>query len=479
MHRDLPRAITRKDGLLEPTEATKVPTGMHRENRQKFLRQLFASHPELESENSVVLFKGAPSLNFFETDVNFYPHQEATFMYLFGVNEADVYALIELKSGKAIIVTPRLDPAYKMWMVVPDPDFFKSNYDIDDSIYEDELQAYLEKLETKCIYLPYGQNAAYSKPTDVANFDWLSKFKVDKEIAYPVVVQCRFGKSESEMKVLRQAYYHTLQAHQHIMQSARVGTYENQIEAIFQFEAQSRLGSKFLTAMPVVSSGANLHKLEYHENDKRIEDNTLVLCDLGIKYNGFCADVTNTFPINGKFSKLQREVYDLLVGGVKLGKDILKPSTSVESLHNEILGYITKGLMNMGIITKNENGIIQQFMPHLSIIPSGHGETEVGYDTRTVKALEKNDRKATNLTYMWPKLKTSSVVTVSVGVYFDPELLPLMEDIVDIGKFTQYAAEVGGARIERQFVITETGAEELTPSPLTADEIEALMKRSA
>ena len=315
-------------------------------------------------------------------------------MGLFGTNEPNLHALIEVKTGKGIIVVTRADPAYKLWMMVLDTDYFKNTYDIDDVIYEDELQEYLEKLDVSCIYLPSGRNAAYSSETVVANFNYLSKFKVDKEIIYDILSQSRMHKTDAELEVLRIAYTYSVQAHKHIMQSVRPGVYENQIEAIFRFEAHSRLGSKFLTALPVVSSGKNLCNVYYYDNDAQIPDNSLVIADMGIKYLGYCADITNTFPINGKFSTLQRDIYTLLVEAVQYAKSILKPKSDVETLHGKILQVMMKGLVARGIIIKYDPSFDSLFIPHLTVIPSGLGETEAGYDSRAAEKIEETESKS-------------------------------------------------------------------------------------
>lgn len=484
---DLPKGVLTR-GLLEPTEAKPVPKGLHQANRQKLISLFKAKNPALASENSVILFKGSPSSFIHESDADVLPHQEAIFSSLFGSTEGDLYGIIEIKSGKAVLLPARLDPAYKIWMTVPDHAYFKNLYDVDDVVFLDEVEQYLEKLQPSCIYLPTGSNVAHGKQVDTASFEWLSKFKVDKKLVYPRVIESLWQKTAQELEVLRYAYSTTAEAHRNILQSASPGIYEFQIEALFRFEIQSRIGSRFLTAQPVISSGKKLSALYYFENNQQIQDGSLVIMDMGAKYHGYCSDITTTFPINGKFNTQQRQVYDLLVETFRFAQSNIKPSQHIEGLHQKILDFLMKGLEKLGVLLegKTEKAFDNLLCPHLTVFPSGLSEVESGHDTETAENLKASDPKATNLTYMWPKLKAGMIVTVAVGLYFDPAVIKAAIDNdedaargVDQAKLNQFVQNVGGARIERQLVLTANGAEELVPTPLTSDQVEACIRGQA
>ena len=464
-----------------------MPKGLYSGNRKKFLDKLFAQSPELQEENSIILFKGDTQKVVHESDSELFPHQEANFLALFGALEHDLFGFIELKSKKAVLAPTRLDPACKIWMTVPDAAYFKSLYEIDDVVFVDELPKYLEKLQPKCIYLPSGSNITHGRPLDVASFDWLSQYKVNNEKVYPSLVQSRWRKTQEELQVFRHGYAISAEAHQNILQSVKPGTFEHQIEAVFKFEAQSRLGAKFLTAQPVVSSGKNISNLHYSSVDNEIVDGGLVLMDMGAKYHGYCADITTTFPINGKFSSHQRDIYDLVAEAFRLGKDKIKPSTSIHELHNLITEYMFKGLERLGIFKTGKSSKTIEFLlcPHLTVCLSGLSEIEAGYESKTAQELKANNKGASSYAYMWPKLESQTVVTLAPGLYFDERLIqqtlqdPETRDAVDESKLNEYITKVGGVRIERQLVVTDNGVEELGSMPLTAEDIEACMKGEA
>lgn len=468
---------------MNSSEDKGVPKGLHSSNRKKFLDKLFSRYPELEDENSVVLFKGSLNGAVHESDTDIFPHQEAAFLSLFGAQQGDLHGIIELKTKKAILIPPNVDPAYAIWLTIPDAQYYKNNYEVDDVIFSQDLEQYLEKLHPTTIYVPAGQNIVHGKDADVASFDWLSKYKVDRKRIYPFLIEARWHKSESEIGLIRTANNISSQAQINILQSVKPDIKEYQIEALFRFEVQSRIGSRFLTALPVVSSGDHLGQTSYFSNDETINDGSLVLMDMGAKCYGYCSDITTTFPINGKFNKHQREIYDILVEVFLETKKRLKPEAIVSDVDQSASKMLMGRLEKLGIITPGNGIYVKSLLsPHICLFLSGLSETESGYETETSKNLQAADPESTALTYLWPKLKKGMVVTIAVGLYFDKHQVGAVLQDKDAKayfnekKLKEYVDNVGGARIERQFIIGDSKAEDLANMPLTADEIEACMK---
>ncbi|UXY11752.1 Xaa-Pro aminopeptidase [Kosakonia sp. ML.JS2a] len=268
----------------------------------------------------------------------------------------------------------------------------------------------------------------------------------------PIVHEMRLFKSAEEIEVMRRAGEISALAHTRAMQVCRPGMFEYQLEGEIQHEF-NRHGARFPSYNTIVGSGVNGCILHYTENESQMRDGDLVLIDAGCEYMGYAGDITRTFPVNGKFSPAQREIYDIVLASLTRSLELFRPDTSIQDVTGEVVRIMINGLVKLGIL----KGEVEELVANNAHRPFFmHGLSHwLGLDVHDV-GVYGPDRSR--------KLAPGMVLTVEPGLYIAPD--------ADVPE--QYRGI--GIRIEDDIVITESGNENLTASVVkTADEIEALM----
>lgn len=268
----------------------------------------------------------------------------------------------------------------------------------------------------------------------------------------PIVHEMRLFKSAEEIEVMRRAGEISALAHTRAMQVCRPGMFEYQLEGEIQHEF-NRHGARFPSYNTIVGSGVNGCILHYTENESQMRDGDLVLIDAGCEYMGYAGDITRTFPVNGKFSPAQREIYDIVLASLTRSLELFRPDISIQEVTGEVVRIMINGLVKLGIL----KGEVEELVANNAHRPFFmHGLSHwLGLDVHDV-GVYGPDRSR--------KLAPGMVLTVEPGLYIAPD--------ADVPE--QYRGI--GIRIEDDIVITESGNENLTASVVkTADEIEALM----
>ncbi|AMO47262.1 Xaa-Pro aminopeptidase [Kosakonia oryzendophytica] len=268
----------------------------------------------------------------------------------------------------------------------------------------------------------------------------------------PIVHEMRLFKSAEEIEVMRRAGEISALAHTRAMQVCRPGMFEYQLEGEIHHEF-NRHGARFPSYNTIVGSGVNGCILHYTENESQMRDGDLVLIDAGCEYMGYAGDITRTFPVNGKFSPAQREIYDIVLASLTRSLELFRPDTSIQEVTGEVVRIMISGLLKLGIL----KGDVEELVANNAHRPFFmHGLSHwLGLDVHDV-GVYGQDRSR--------KLAPGMVLTVEPGLYIAPD--------ADVPE--QYRGI--GIRIEDDIVITESGNENLTASVVkTADEIEALM----
>ena len=268
----------------------------------------------------------------------------------------------------------------------------------------------------------------------------------------PIVHEMRLFKSPEEIDVLRRAGEISALAHTRAMQTCRPGMFEYQLEGEILHEF-NRHGARFASYNTIVGGGENGCILHYTENESELRDGELVLIDAGCEYRGYAGDITRTFPINGKFTPAQREIYDIVLASLDAALTLFRPGTSIQDVTSDVVRIMIAGLVKLGIL----KGDIDQLMAdnaHRAFFMHGLSHW-LGLDVHDV-GVYGPDRSRT--------LEPGMVLTVEPGLYIAPD--------ADVPP--QYRGI--GIRIEDDILITENGNENLTASVVKkADEIEALM----
>ncbi|NIE71226.1 MULTISPECIES: Xaa-Pro aminopeptidase [unclassified Pantoea] len=269
----------------------------------------------------------------------------------------------------------------------------------------------------------------------------------------PWVHEMRLFKSAEEIEILRQAGKISALAHTRAMQQCRPDMYEYQLEGEIHHEF-SRHGARFPSYNTIVGSGENGCILHYTENESAMRDGDLVLIDAGCEFHGYAGDITRTFPVNGRFTPPQREIYDIVLASLHKALSMFRPGVSIHEVNDEVVHIMITGLVDLGILDGNIDELFEA-QAHRPFFMHGLGHW-LGLDVHDVGDYGTPSRDRV--------LEPGMVLTVEPGLYIAP----------DASVPPQYRGI--GVRIEDDIVITATGHENLTDSVVKdPDAIEALM----
>lgn len=268
----------------------------------------------------------------------------------------------------------------------------------------------------------------------------------------PTVHELRLFKSEEEIAAMRRAGEISALAHTRAMRACRPGMFEYQLEGEIHHEF-TRHGARYPSYTTIVGGGENACILHYTENESELRDGDLVLIDAGCEYQGYAGDITRTFPVNGKFSPAQREIYDIVLASLETALKLYRPGTSIQEVTAEVVRIMVKGLVTLGILTGDVEHLIATHAHRPFFM---HGLSHwLGLDVHDVGAYGQDRSRV---------LAPGMVITVEPGLYIAPD--------ADVP--AQYRGI--GIRIEDDILITQDGNENLTASVVkSADDIEALM----
>lgn len=468
-------------------DTLKVPMSLFRDNRQRLTSRLRASS-EIFPGTFVVL-QGGSDVPFNDTDVNLPFRQESFFQWCFAVEEPECYGALNVDTGASILFVPRLPPEYAIWEGrLYTLDEFKKRYGVDEAHYTDEIASVLKEKQAKLLLTLNGRNSDSRLITREATFDGIDEFRVDNGLLYPEICECRVIKSPEEIKVLRYVCKISSEAHKTVMRSMRPGIPEYKAEACFLHYIYAVGGCRHMSYTCICGSGHNSSILHYGHagapNDKVIQDGDMCLFDMGGNYCGYAADITCSFPVNGKFTEDQKLIYN----GVLKARDAViaaaKPGVSWKDMHllaNRVLLTSLKegGLLVGDVEDMIRAGLNEVFQPH------GLGHL-LGLDVHDVGGyLPGNPERPSDAGVR--KLRTARTLlagmflTVEPGCYFidcllDAALADPIQSKFLVPKQLQRFRGFGGVRIEDDVLITETGVENFTEVPRTVEEIENFMR---
>ena len=266
--------------------------------------------------------------------------------------------------------------------------------------------------------------------------------------------ELRLYKSAAEIRLMKRAAQVSAKAHRRAMQACRPGLYEYQLEAELQYEFAMG-GARFPAYSSIVGGGANACVMHYVENDAKLRDGDLVLIDAGCELENYASDVTRTFPVGGRFSKEQRQLYDIVLDAQAAAFAEIKPGNHWNQPHDASVRVITEGLVKLGLLkgrvaTLIKKGAYREFYMHRV----GHW---LGLDVHDVGDYRVDEE--------WRLLEPGMVMTVEPGLYVAPDNRKVAKKWRGIG-----------IRIEDDVVVTDSGFEVLSDGvPKAADDIEALM----
>lgn len=298
--------------------------------------------------------------------------------------------------------------------------------------FEDDMKALLQgtvlylDLETKknTNYHSFGlsMQAAYAEACEVKD-------------AYPLIVELRFAKKPCEVDEIKKALSVTKKGIEALMRNSRPSMKEYELEAYFDFVLKSE-GQHDHAFTTIAASGGNATTLHYSENNTEMKDGDLILFDLGAKCNGYSADISRTFPVNGKFTPLQKTVYEIVLSANKKVESVACAGVTMGDLQKICIETLAEGCLAAGLI-KDKDEIKRVYF---------HGVSHsLGLDTH-----DPCPRNA--------PLPVGAVITNEPGLYFPEHNI--------------------GIRIEDDLVMTKTGCVNLSADIIKeVSEIEAFMTK--
>ncbi|HHW7569092.1 TPA: Xaa-Pro aminopeptidase [Mannheimia haemolytica] len=413
---------------------------------------------QMQDNSALLVFTESEKRRNSDSEYLFRP--DSYFWYLSGFAEPKSVVLLIKKEGKteSTIFVRKKDPLMETWNgkrlgVENAPKTLQFNEAFDIEEIETVLAKKLENL-TACYYA-----LGLQEWGDKILFATFEKIKANRQKVpttlidwQPMLSEMRLIKSELEIALIQQACHISSLAHIRAMKQARPNRYEWEIEGEIQHEF-SRFGARFPAYNSIVAGGENGCILHYNENDQVLKDGDLLLIDAGAEFAYYAGDITRTFPINGKFSEPQRELYELTLTMQKEAIKLLVPNSSIKAANDKAVQILTQGLVRLGILNGDVETLIEkkayrQFYMH----GLGHW---LGLDVHDVGDYgSERDRP----------LQIGMVLTVEPGIY-----IPKDADVPE-----QYKGI--GIRIEDNLLITEYGNKNLTSGcPKEITDIEQIM----
>ena len=266
--------------------------------------------------------------------------------------------------------------------------------------------------------------------------------------------EMRLIKDGHEVALMRRAGDISAAAHCLAMQAARPGVAEYAVEAVLQHEFR-RCGAQAPAYTPIVAGGVNACVLHYVENNATLADGDLLLIDAGCELDGYASDITRTFPVNGRFSGPQRDVYELVLAAQAAAIAVVKPGAHWNAPHDAAVAVLAQGFIDLKLLGGTLDAVLEQetykqFYMHRT----GHW---LGLDVHDAGEYKTGGE--------WRELQPGMVLTVEPGCYIRP------------GPGVPKAFAHIGIRIEDDALVTDGGCEILSAAaPKSVADIEALMR---
>ena len=416
---------------------------------------------EKQPKNSVLLIPGA-NTHYRNADSAYAFRQDSNFYYLSGFCEPDsLMAIINNDDGiNSVIFVPPKDKLKEIWDGHRAGPIGAVKEFLFDKAYDNsEIDNMMPEILFGCdqVLYPIGKKNGFDQKV----IDWTteasSKDRHSKSInildASSTIGNARLIKDDHEISLIKKACDISAEAHIEAMKNVKNAESEQSIESLYVYEFSKR-GGRFPAYTPIVAGGENACVLHYIENNKKLNKNELLLVDAGCEYEMYASDITRTYPISGKFSKEQLEIYKIVhdamnaaIDKVKEGNNIMEPQQISEKI-------ITNGLVELGLLhgdpeDLHKKGAFKDFYMH----KIGHW---LGLDVHDAGDYMEGDD--------FMKFKPGMITTIEPGIYISRSM-----DVDDKWKGI-------GIRIEDDILVTKDGNENLTKKvPSDPAEIESLM----
>jgi Xaa-Pro aminopeptidase len=413
-------------------------------------------------KGGIAILPAAPT-RFRNRDVEYPYRQDSDFYYLAGFAEPEsVLVLVPGRpQGEFVLFCRDQDPARELWDGKrATPDGAISEFGADDAFPINDIDEILPGIIEQCerVYYTMGIHPDF----DTRLIGWVTELRSrgrsgahtpDEFIALDHLLHdLRLYKSRSEISAIRKSANIAAKAHKRAMANCRPGLHEYELEAEYIHEfRRNAVGTSY---QPIVGGGSNGCVLHYVNNDQPLQDGDLVLADVGCEYDYYASDITRTWPVNGRFSDAQRQIYDIVLQAHDAAIELTVPGRHWNEPHDAAVRVITKGLQRLGLLKGDLRVLLaKQKYTRFFMHRTGHW---LGMDVHDVGDYKVSDQ--------WRLLEPGMVLTVEPGIY-----IPAARNIPKKWRGI-------GIRIEDDVVITRTGNEVLSKAvPVDPDQIEELV----
>ncbi len=389
---------------------------------------------------------------------------DSSFLYLTGFEEPEAIAVIQTWGDQPFTLFVRdKDPSIEVWDGERyGPELAKKTFGADQCFSISDIDEQLPELlkESKAIYYSLGEDTLDDEVVLNARKRAQQLNRRSGQAKLPiydpnqVLAPMRMVKDSMEIKLMREACELTARAHVRVMEHVKPGLNEKQSLADFLYSIyQEQAGREGYTS--IVASGANACTLHYRANTRDMEDGDFLLIDAGGEKNYYTADITRTFPINGKFTEPQRKIYEAVLKVQKQLIDLVKVGFSLPELQEEACRLLCEKMIDLGLLKGNVKDLLdskayQKYYPH----GVGH---YIGLDVHDL-GFSKIDEKPV-------PFKEGVMITVEPGIYVPQDDESVPKEFRGLG-----------VRIEDDVLVTKTAPDVLTKGvPKEVAELESLI----
>ncbi len=440
--------------------------------------------------NGIILLLGNNEAPMNYTDNTYKYRQDSTFLYYFGIDHANFAAVIDIDENKEIIFGNDFTLDEIVWMG-PQSTVKEKAAKVGIKITQtlSQLESYISNAVAQGRKIHFIPQYRYYNMLKLQSLLGIDAKRIN-EYASPELVIAITGqrsiKSPEELKEIEKAIAISYEMQVGAMRLAKPGMYEREIAGFIEGIAAS-MGSGI--SFPIIFSrnGQTLHN---HYYGNKLQNGDLVVNDSGAESAlHYASDITRTFPVSGKFTSKQKEIYQIVLDANLSAIKNIRPGITYKDVHLKSSKVIAEGLKALGIMKGNMNHAVAKgahalFMPHglghllgLDVHDlENYGENYTGYNEKIKRS---NQFGLRSLRYGKSLIK-GLVLTVEPGIYFIPELIDKWKIEKKFTQFINYDVvnkfrKFGGIRIEDDIVVTEKGCRVLgKPIPKTVEDVEAV-----
>jgi Xaa-Pro aminopeptidase len=398
-------------------------------------------------------------------DTHYDYRHDSNFYYLTGFTEPEAVLVLVAEPGQAILFCRDKDIEREIWDGFRyGPAAAQEQFGFDAAHPIAQLDEKLVELmgNQRTLYYPLGNDAVWDQR--ILRLRGEVRAKARSGIRAPdeirdvrtLLNEMRLFKDQHELDIMRRAAAISTAAHRRAMRCTRPDLIEYQVEAELLHEFCTH-GARHAAYTSIVAGGANACVLHYVGNNARLRDGDLLLIDAGCELGSYASDITRTFPVNGRFSTAQRDVYEIVLAAQAAAISAAMPGRTWDEPHNAALRVLTQGFIDLGLCHGSVDEVLdKESYKKYYMHRTGHW---LGMDVHDVGDYKVGDG--------WRVLQPGMTLTVEPGCYIRPaDDVP--SELWNIG-----------IRIEDDVAITELGNEVLTAAaPKDIEEIEELMRKS-